>query len=240
MHKLSIAPALVAVLLLAGCAPTASSAPSPTPTVETSVNEQACDDFSVATHRFAELVVVAFTDAGLTDAEDAELKAMGGTFESAAGQAALLADAASRASTTIGGIPNEVTVSFITDYSRWEDAPPTGGLPGGVYTPGVQENAAGGWVRGGTPGQDSVLSWLMPDELIIPASHTGSLTDAMRFVSGLMPNDTEHFAAGGRVGGGGIENGGGIAPTIIINLYGSQATPQAVASAVSRVLTPPG
>ena len=84
MNAKSLVTLIALVLILSACssAPAAEVTTSPTP--ESSPNEVACTDYARATDRFSSLVVGAFSDAGLTDEEESELDAIGGTFDSVA------------------------------------------------------------------------------------------------------------------------------------------------------------
>jgi hypothetical protein len=84
MSRRVIATALTLGVLLSGCSsPTPESGSAP-PSPEPSSNEKACGDFAFATDRFSTLVIAVFSDQGLTDDEELELDAMGGTFDSIA------------------------------------------------------------------------------------------------------------------------------------------------------------
>ncbi|HMH92575.1 MAG TPA: hypothetical protein VK586_16005, partial [Streptosporangiaceae bacterium] len=58
----------------------------------------------------------------------------------------------------------------------------------------VKARAAGGLITGGTPGRDSVLSWLMPGEVVVPVPDVNA--GAVDHLRGKLPG----FAAGGVVG----------------------------------------
>ncbi len=70
----------------------------------------------------------------------------------------------------------------------WQIAGPSGNI--GSAPP----HAAGGMIRGGVPGRDSVLGMLMPGEVIVPASMVRA--GAVDHLRGSLPG----FAAGGTVG----------------------------------------
>jgi len=84
MNAKSLVPLTALALLLSACStvPTNGTAASPSP--KSSPNEAACQDFAGATDRFSTLVIAAFNEDGLTDVEDSELAAIGGTFDSIA------------------------------------------------------------------------------------------------------------------------------------------------------------
>jgi hypothetical protein len=67
----------------------------------------------------------------------------------------------------------------------------------------LEFHAAGGLIKGGTPGKDSVLGMLMPGEVVVPAAMvSGGAVDHLR---GMLPG----FASGGLVGPYGVLSGAG-------------------------------
>ncbi|MBE2197475.1 MAG: phage tail tape measure protein [Anaerolinea sp.] len=99
------------------------------------------------------------------------------------------------------------------------------GIPGGTEIGGAPVAfSAGGRVRGGRQGIDSVPALLTPDEIVIPTTHSRSLTDAIAFLGGMIPNSTLD-------GGGGSLRGGDSTTTVqITNHFNAPVTDSAVAS----------
>src|SRR5258708_7358567 len=108
----------------------------------------------------------------------------------------------------------------------WSVTPGKIGLPGGTAG-GPFPQAAGGMIRGGIPGRDSVLISAMPGEVVVPAGMVAAgLVDHLR---GALPG----FAGGGVVGSY-AGNVAGLGPWAGGEL---NATAQAIAGSVAQALT---
>ena len=161
--------------------------------------------------------------------------ALGVGFGEAVGPANALVDAAGNITGALERIPEDVTVQFVSDTSQWNPPTPSGG--GSVNNNDGTPFADGGRVTGGVPGRDSVPSLLMPDEIVIPVSHTRNMADIVRFASRFVPmGGMARFAEGGMVGErplAGLGGGNGL-PSLSITVINEGVRDEDVGNETTR------
>jgi TP901 family phage tail tape measure protein len=123
-------------------------------------------------------------------------------FYTAANGAAVLEAAALRAGNELKELPKEVSISIVSDTSRFT----VPSLPANSNQPEIQAYGRGGRVEGGIAGRDSVPALLMPGEYVVSASAAQSMG------YDVLDQINQGSSSAGSVGGG--EGGGGGAITV--------------------------